>query len=137
MKGFMSYIATGCMAFTFSCIFYLLFSYLSIFPPFDEQMVMNMLFISIGIMSFIFLLHLIPIHNPFVLRLTELVIVIGVLLIAGAFFKMFSFDSFHIYSVLVTGILTYVIVIIVLYISERATANKINTKIRARKTEGI
>ena len=37
MKEFMRYIATGCVSFTFSCIFYLFFSLLTIFPPLDEQ----------------------------------------------------------------------------------------------------
>ena len=133
----MRYIATGCIAFTFSCIFYLLFSFLKIFPPFDEQMVMNMLFISISIMSFIFLLHLLPIQNPLILRMAELAIVIAILLIAGAFFDMFPFNEIYIYSVIVTGVLTYAIVIIVLFIGEQATAKKINYEIHTRKWRGL
>lgn len=137
MKSFTRYIATGCIAFTFSCIFYLLFSYLKIFPPFDEQMVMNMLFISIGIMSFIFLLHLLPIQNPLILRMAELAIVIAVLLVAGAFFNMFPINNFYICSVIVIGVLTYAIVILVLFIGEQATAKKINLEIRTRKLGGF
>ena len=137
MKNFMRYIATGCIAFTFSCIFYLLFSYLELFPPFDEQMVMNMLFISIGIMSFIFLLHLLPIQHPLILRMAELAIVIAVLLVAGAFFNMFPLNNVYFFSVIVIGVLTYVIVILVLFIGEQATAKKINLEIRTRKLGGL
>ena len=133
----MRYIATGCIAFTFSCIFYLLFSYLELFPPFDEQMVMNMLFISIGIMSFIFLLHLLPIQHPLILRMAELAIVIVVLLVAGAFFNMFPLNNVYFFSVIVIGVLTYVIVILVLFIGEQATAKKINLEIRTRKLGGL
>lgn len=132
MKDFMGYIASGCIAFTFSCIFYLLFSYLTIFSPLDEKMVINLLFISISIMSFIFLLNLSPIQSPLTLRIAELIIVIAVLLFAGAFFDMFPFNSIYPYSVIGIGVLTYAFVIIVLFISEQLTAKKINSEIHTR-----
>ena len=129
----MRYIATGCIAFTFSCIFYLLFSLLTIFPSFDEQMLINMLFISIGIMLLIFLVHLLPIQSPLISRMAELIMVITVLLIAGAYFDMFPFTSYYILTVVVTGGLTYAIVIIVLFMGGQAAAKKINFEIRKRR----
>lgn len=96
-----------------------------------------MLFISIGIMSFIFLLHLLPIQNPLILRMAELAIVIVVLLVAGAFFNMFPLNNVYFFSVIVIGVLTYVIVILVLFIGEQATAKKINLEIRTRKLGGL
>ena len=137
MKELMRYIATGCVSFTFSCIFYLLFSLLTIFPPLDEQTVVYMLFISIGIMSLIYLTHLLPFQNPFVLRLLEVVIVLIVLLVASVFFKMVPFQSTYILFVLAIGLLTYAIVIIVLFIGDQADAQKINSAIRTHKKEEI
>ena len=69
MKDFMRYIATGCISFTFSCIFYLLCSLSGIFPPLTEQMVIDMMFISIAIISLIYLSHLLPIETPVLARL--------------------------------------------------------------------
>ncbi len=137
MRNVMKYIAAGSIAFTVSCVFYLLFSYLTIFPPFDEKMILNMLFISTSILAFMFFLHLLPIQSPLTLRISELLIVVIVLLSAGAFFEIFPFNRFYISSVIITGVLTYTVVIIVTFMSERATANKINTLIRLRKTEGV
>ena len=94
MKDFMRYIATGCISFTFSCIFYLLFSLLGIFPPINEQMVIDMLFISIAIMSLIYLSHLLPIENPFISRLLELISVLFVLFIAGSLLNIFPFTLY-------------------------------------------
>ena len=137
MKEFMRYIATGCISFTFSCIFYLLFSLLTIFPPFDEQLVVYFLFISIGIMSLIYLTHFLPTQNPFVLRLLEVFVVLIVLLVASIFFNMVPLQSKYILSVLAIGLLTYIIVIIVLFIGDLADAQKINSAIRTRKKEVI
>ena len=122
MKEIMRYVATGCVSFTFSCIFYLFFSLLTIFPPLDEQTVVYMLFISIGIMSLIYLTHLLPIQNPFISRLLEVFIVLIVLLVASIFFNMVPFQSTYILAVLAIGLLTYIIVIIVLFIGDQADA---------------
>ena len=133
MKVFKSYITTGCIAFTFSTVFYLFFSFLTIYSPIDEQMVVNMLFISISIMSLIFLANLLPIHNPLALRIIELIIVISVLLFTGAVFDMFPLTNYYILSLLGIGTLTYAVVIILLFMGEQATAKKINSEIRTRK----
>ena len=81
-----------------------------------------MLFISIGIMSLIYLTHLLPIQNPFILRLLEVFVVLIVLLVASIFFNMVPFQSTYILSVLAIGLLTYIIVIIVLFIGDQADA---------------
>lgn len=49
------YISTSCISFTFSCLFYLLFSLLTIFPPMNEALIIHMLVISISINCLIFL----------------------------------------------------------------------------------
>ena len=41
MDLFKHYISTSCISFTFSCLFYLLFSWLNLFPPMDEAMVVQ------------------------------------------------------------------------------------------------
>ena len=58
------YISASCISFTFSSLFYLLFSWLNIFPPMDEAMIVHMLFISISIICLIFITHQLPIQNP-------------------------------------------------------------------------
>lgn len=137
MKNFMRYIATGCISFTFSCIFYLLFSFLGIFPTFTEQMVINIMAISIVIMLLIYLTHLLPINNGFIARLLELFSVLLVLILAGSVFDIFPFTPFYIFSILMIGILTNLVVITVIFIGDQASANRINTVIQKRKTEGF
>ena len=133
MNVFKRYITAGCIAFTFSTVFYLFFSFLAIYPPIDEQMVVNMLFISISIMSLIFIANLLPIHNPLALRIIELIIVISVLLFSGVVFGMFPLTSYYILFLLGIGTLTYAVVMILLFMGEQATAKKINSEIRTRK----
>lgn len=135
MKEFMQYIATGCVSFTFSCVFYLFFSLLTIFPPFDERLAVTMLFISIGIMLLIYLTHLLPIQNPFTSRLLEVFVVLIVLLAAIVFFNMVPFKSVYTLYVLAMGLLTYAVVIIVLFTGDQADAQKINSAIRTHKKE--
>lgn len=136
MKEFMQSIATICISFTFSSIFYLFFSRMSIFPPFDEQMVFNMLFISVGITILITLTHLLPIYNLLILRMLEISVVIIVLLLAGKLYGMFPFNQYYTFSVLAIGLLTYVVVITVIFIGDIVSANKINAAIQKRKMEG-
>ena len=93
MKEFMRYIAASCVSFTFSTIFYLLFSFWSIFPPLTEQLVVNMLLLSMAIIFLIYLVHLSPFENPVFLRLLELSSVLFVLVLAGGFFNHVSLHS--------------------------------------------
>ena len=137
MNVFKRYITGGCIAFTFSTVFYLLFSFSTIYPPINEHMVVNMLFISISIMGLIFMADLLPIQNPLALRIIELIIVIAVLLIAGSVFDMFPFTSYYIFFIVGTGALTYAIVIIFLFMGEQAAAKKINSEIRTRRQGGL
>lgn len=137
MKYLMQSITIVCISFTFSSIFYVLFSYLSIFPPYEEQMVFNMLFISIGITVLITLTHLLPIQHLFILRMIEIFIVLIILLAAGKFFEMFPFNPYFIFSVLTSGVLTYIVVITVIFIGDSRSANNINRAIRKRKEEGL
>ena len=133
----MRYIATGCISFTFSCIFYLLCSFSGIFPPIIEQMVIDMMFISIAIISLIYLSHLLPIETPVLARLLELILVLLVLIFAGSLLNLFPFTLYIMLPILTIGVLTYLVVIIVIFIGDQASANRINAVIQNRKTEGF
>jgi hypothetical protein len=129
------YISAGCIAFTFSCIFYLLFSFLNLFPPMDAEMVVNMLFISIGIICLIFLTHLLPIKNTLLSRLLELLDVIIVILVAGFVFDMFPFSWPTITFVVTIGLLTYIVVIFMIFMGNQSSAVQINSVIAREKKE--
>ena len=131
----MRYIATGCISFTFSCIFYLLFSFLGIFPAITEQLMIDMMFISIAIILLIYLSHLLPIETPLLLRLVELISVLFVLFIGGILFDVFPFTLYFILPIISIGVLTYLVVIIVIFIGDQASAHQINSVIQNRKKE--
>lgn len=135
MKNLMQYIITICMSFTFSTIFYLLFSLISIFPPFDERMIISMLFISIGITVFMLVTHLLPIQSLLLIRLLEILVIVFVLLAAGKVFNIYPLNHYYISFVLATGLLTYVVVVLVNYISDLMSASKINMTIQNRRLE--
>jgi hypothetical protein len=137
MKDFMRYIAASCISFTFGTIFYLFFSFRSIFPPLNEKMVVDMLIISIAIIVLIYMVHLFPIDNPFILRLLELSSVLFVLVFAGSFFTIYPFNYYYTFFVVVIGILTYIVVITVIFLGEQASARQINKVIQKRKLEGF
>jgi hypothetical protein len=133
MDLFKHYISTGCISFTFSCIFYLLFSFLNLFPPMDAGMVVNMLAISIGIICLIFLTHLLPIQNALLSRLLELLDVITVILVAGFVFDMFPFSWSTITLVVTIGLLTYIVVIFMIFMGNQSSAVQINSVIAREK----
>ena len=133
----MRYIAASCVSFTFSTIFYLFFSFRSIFPPLTEQMVINMLIVSLAIIFLIYLVHLLPFDNSIFIRLLELSSVLFVLVCAGGIFTIYPFTPYDTFFVVVLGILTYIVVIIVIFIGEQTSARKINKVIRKRKLEGF
>lgn len=135
MKIFMQYITTGCISFTCSCVLYLFASLLNIFPPIDEQLVITLLFISIGIMLLIYLTHLLPIQSPLIIRMLEVFAVLIVLLVASIFFNMVPFEYIYLISVLAIGLLTYAIVIIVLFIGDLMDAQQINATIHLKTKE--
>ncbi|KAA0965900.1 hypothetical protein FQ087_06450 [Sporosarcina sp. ANT_H38] len=133
MYRFKHYISAGCIAFTFSSIFYLLFSLLHIFPPMDAKIVVNMLLISIGIIYLVFLTHLFPIRNPLLLRLLELFDVVIVILGVGLVFNMFPFNWSTISFVVAIGLLTYIIVISFTFMGNQSSAVQINAVISREK----
>ncbi len=133
MDLFKHYISTSCISFTFSSLFYLLFSLLKIFPPLDEAMIVNMLFISISIIFMIFITHRLPIQNPLILRFVELLDVIIVLLVAGAVFNIFPFNWHATTFVITTGVLTYIVVIVVTFMGNQMSATQINAVIARKK----
>lgn len=127
------YISASCISFTFSSLFYLIFSWLKIFPPMDEARIVHMLFISISIICLIFITHQLRIQNPLILRLIELLDVIIVLLVAGAVFKIFPLNWYDTPFIIMTGILTYIVVIIVAFMGNQMSATQINAAIAGRK----
>jgi len=127
------YISASCISFTFSSLFYLLFSWLKIFPPMSETMIVHMLLISISIICLIFITHQLPIQNPLILRLIELLDVIIVLLVAGAVFKVFPFTWYDTPFIIITGILTYIVVIVVTFMGNQMSATQINASIAGKK----
>jgi hypothetical protein len=127
------YISASCISFTFSSLFYLLFSWLKIFPPMSETMIVHMLLISISIICLIFITHQLPIQNPLILRLIELIDVIIVLLVAGAVFKVFPFTWYYTPFIITTGILTYIVVIVVTFMGNQMSATQINAAIAGKK----
>lgn len=135
MKNFMQYIVVICISFTFSSVFYILFSTLSIFPSLEEQMLVNMLFISIGITILMMVTHSLPIQSLFLVRILEMSVLIIVLLAAGKFFRVFPLNLYNTSFVLVTGLLTYVVVLLVTFVGDVMSANKINTTLQMRKME--
>ena len=127
------YISTSCISFTFSSLFYLLFSLLNIFPPMNEALIVHMLFISISIICLIFITHQLPIQNSLILRFIELLDVIIVLLVAGAVFKIFPFTWDATPFVITTGVLTYIVVIVVIFMGNQKSATEINAVIARKK----
>lgn len=135
MKNFMRYITAGCISFTFSCIFALIFNYWGIFPPFDEQMVVSMILISSAIIMLIYLTDLLPIENTFIARAIELFSVLFVLILAGGIFNFFPFTFYYTMLVTMIGVLTYAVVTIIFFVSDKTSAQRINTVIQKRKME--
>ena len=135
MKDFMRYIATGCIAFTFSCAFALFFSQWGVFPPFNGSMVVGMMLISTAIMTLIYLTHLLPIENALVARVIELFSVLFVLILAGSIFNFFPFTFYYTMITILIGVLTYIVVTIVIFVGDQTTAQRINTVIQKRKME--
>lgn len=127
------YISTCCISFTFSSLFYLLFSWLTIFPPMNEALIVHMLFISISIICLIFITHQLPIQSSLILRCIELLNVIIVLLFAGVVFKMFPFTWDVTLAVIATGVLTYIVVIVVIFMGNQKSASEINAVIARKK----
>ncbi|WP_318614447.1 hypothetical protein [Sporosarcina sp. YIM B06819] len=127
------YISACCISFTVSSLFYLLFSMLNIFPPMNEALIVHMLLISISIICLIVITHQLPIQNTLILRFIELLNVIIVLLFGGAVFKMFPFTWNATLAVITTGVLTYVVVIIVIFMGNQKSATKINAVIARKK----
>lgn len=136
MNRIRHYISAGCIAFTFSCIFYLLFSFLHVFPPMDVGLIVSMLVISTVIICLIFLTHLLRIQNTYLLRLLELLDVLTVLLIGGFYFDLFPFNWYYITFVLTMGLLSYIVVIIVAIKGNQSSAIQINTIIADGKRGG-
>lgn len=136
MNGFLQNVVRGCISYTFSCLFYLIFSLCNIFPPFDETMLINMFLISFVIVGLITIIHLTKIQSMLILRFIEVSIVMVVLFLAGIFLDMFPLTWFYIGFVLMIGIVTYVFVVGITFILNQAKARQINSFI-SRRNSGV
>src|SRR5690625_3298716 len=132
MSKCMRYIIYGCITFIFSCLFYLLFSYLIIFPTFDEEALIHMFFVSLGIISLIALINLLKIQSLILLHFLQIIIVMSVLFLAGIILNMFPLNWYYSGFVMMTGLFTYIIVILISFLNNRASARKINAVIRTK-----
>ena len=135
MRKILVYVTACSISFTFSSLFYLMFSLLNIFPTFEEKTMISMLFVSVSIMVLIFIAHILTIQSTFISRLSEIIIVIGTLLIAGKYFGMYPFTAFYISSVVTIGVFTYGVVIVINFIGNHASAQKINSVIQNKNAE--
>jgi len=99
----------------------------------SETMIVHMLLISISIICLIFITHQLPIQNPLIFRLIELLDVIIVLLVSGAVFKVFPFTWYNTPFIITTGILTYIVVIVVTFMGNQMSATQINAAIAGKK----
>ncbi|MBE1554714.1 hypothetical protein [Sporosarcina limicola] len=133
MNNLFLHIVFGCISFTVSTIFYLLFSSFSTFPPLKEQMAFNILIISFSITCLMYLKNLLPFNHPVVSKLFEIFNVVIVLLVAGTVFKIFPFNWANSLAVILIGLMTYAVVMIVGYGANLFDAKKINLAIQSKK----
>lgn len=127
------YVAIGSVAFTFSTIFYLLFSLFELFPPLTNHMTWTLLVITAAIILLMALKNWLPIVHPAVHRIVEVLIVMSVLLLAGSVFHVFPFTLRTAGAVCLVGLFTYLIVMVVAYIGNMLSAHEINAAIQERK----
>lgn len=133
------YIGAACFAFTFSSIFYYLFRLLSIFPPLTEKITIYLFIISCLITLLIFLSHKLPVDQPLLVHLIELICVLIVLILAGAFFEVYPFRAFYIGTVTLCGIFAYTFVILMVFLNNKMAEKAINQAIvqqRRRESNG-
>jgi hypothetical protein len=99
----------------------------------NEALIVHMLFISISINCLISITHRLPIQNSLILRFIELLDVIIVLLVAGAIFNIYPFTWDVTMFVVATGVFTYIIVIVVIFMGNQKSATEINAVIARKK----
>ncbi len=132
MKTIIHYIVTGSVSFTFSSLVYLFFSELGIFPNMSNQMMLNVLYITIAILVLIYATNLLPIENSITIYALELLSVITVLISSSFFFALYPFDIQYLLPILLIGVMTYIIVIVVFFIGNQTSAKRINSLIKKR-----
>lgn len=133
MKNLFIYISAACFAFTASTVFYSLFRLLAVFPPLDEKMSWSLLAIAGCITLLIFLAHCLPIERPIILHGVEALCVILVTVTAGDLFGLYPFGLFYVVMTMLTGLLSYLFVICLIYLNNKADEQKINRVISERR----
>ncbi|WP_301108041.1 hypothetical protein [Sporosarcina sp.] len=130
------YLGAACFAFTFSSLFYYLFRLFGIFPPLTEEITSYLFIISCFITLLIFLSHKLPVEQPLIVHLIELMCVLVVLIFAGAFFNVYPFTAFYIGTVALCGIFAYSFVILMVYMNNKTAEKAINQAIANQRRRG-
>lgn len=133
MSTLVRIIVISCIASTSSIIFYLLFSALSIFVPLEERQVVLLIGISFTITIFVTLKRQFYHSSSIMSTLIEIVFVVFVLSSAGWIFKMFPLNLYYFLTVGLSGVLSYALVIVIIYISGMHSASEINKIISKKK----
>lgn len=130
------YLGAACFAFTFSSLFYYLFRLLGIFPPLTEEITSYLFIISCLITLLIYLSHKLPVDQPLIVHLIELICVLAVLILAGAFFNVYPFTAFYVGTVALCGIFAYSFVILMVYTNNKMAEKAINQAIAHQRRRG-
>ncbi|GKV65292.1 MULTISPECIES: hypothetical protein [unclassified Sporosarcina] len=133
MNRIIIYLGAACFAFTFSSLFYFLFRLLGIFPPLTEETASYLFINSCLITLLIFLSHKLPVDQPLVVHLIELICVLAVLILAGAIFHMYPFTAFYVGTVALCGIFAYSFVILMIYMNNKMAEKAINQAIASQR----
>ena len=135
MKNTLIYISAACFAFTFSTIVYTLFRLLAVFPPMTEKTNFSLLTISSVITVLIFLSHRLPIENPLLTYVLEVICVVAVVTVAGAFFGLYPFGLYYTGITVLSALIAYGSVILLIYLNNKADEQKINEAILQRRKQ--
>lgn len=98
----------------------------------SNQMMLNVLYITIAILVLIYATNLLPIENSITIYALELLSVITVLISSSFFFALYPFDIQYLLPILLIGVMTYIIVIVVFFIGNQTSAKRINSLIKKR-----
>ncbi|WJY26096.1 hypothetical protein [Sporosarcina trichiuri] len=137
MKRTLIYIGAACAAFTFSSLLYYVFRLLGLFPPLTESMSITLFLVSAIITCLIWLTHQLPVEHPAAVFVLEILCVVAVLTAGGLFFEMFPFNIWIWSSVVLSGLLAYLSVFVLIYLTTKADERRINDILMQRRTARI
>lgn len=121
-----------CVAFTCSTLCYLSFSSIQVFPELTNQMILTIFLLVVILMTFMHVMTFLKIDNIFIVYLSELGIMYIVILGAAYLFNLFPLTVNHIVLTFIASLLSYIAVVIIMFINETLQARYINKKIQER-----